>query len=46
MSLIKPDDYDWSTTREIHIVEGDVKAGITESGVDSPQGIEVARKVC
>ena len=27
------------------MAEGDPKAGITEDGIDSPQGIEKARKV-
>ncbi len=45
VSLIKPDNYDWESTRSIHMIEGDEAAGITESGVDSPAGIEVARKV-
>ena len=45
MSLIRPDDYDWSTTREIHMIEGDKAAGITDTGIDSAEGIETARKV-
>lgn len=37
--------YDYTSMKNIHMAEGDPKAGITEVGVDSPQGIESARKV-
>jgi hypothetical protein len=37
--------YDYKSMKNIHMAEGDPKAGITEVGVDSPQGIESARKV-
>lgn len=37
--------YDYKSMKEIHMAEGDPKAGITEIGIDSPQGIEDARKV-
>ena len=47
MSLIWPDEapYDYKSMKEIHMAEGDPRAGITEVGIDSPQGIEKARKV-
>lgn len=37
--------YDYKSMKNIHMAEGDPRAGITEVGVDSPQGIESARKV-
>ena len=46
VSLIFPQPpYDYKSMREIHMAEGDPRAGITETGIDSPQGIEAARKV-
>ena len=47
VSLIWPDEapYDYKSMKEIHMAEGDPRAGITEVGIDSPQGIEKARKV-
>ena len=46
VSLIWPEaPYDYKSMKEIHMAEGDPKAGITEVGIDSPQGIESARKV-
>ncbi|CAL5219522.1 g1369 [Coccomyxa viridis] len=46
VSLIWPGaPYDYKSMKEIHMAEGDPKAGITEVGIDSPEGIEKARKV-
>jgi hypothetical protein len=46
VSVIWPQPpYDYRSMKDIHMAEGDPRAGITESGVDSPQGIESARKV-
>ena len=46
VSLIFPQPpYDYKSMKEIHMAEGDPRAGITETGIDSPQGIEAARKV-
>ena len=46
VSLIFPQPpYDYKSMREIHMAEGDPRAGITGTGIDSPQGIEDARKV-
>ena len=46
VSLIWPGvPYDYKSMKDIHMAEGDPKAGITEVGIDSPEGIEKARKV-
>ena len=46
VSLIFPQPpYDYKSMKEIHMAEGDPRAGITETGIDSAQGIENARKV-
>ncbi|EIE20547.1 urea active transporter-like protein [Coccomyxa subellipsoidea C-169] len=43
MSLIKPDAYDWQTTREIPMVD-DTETGFTEDGPDSHAAMEHAYK--
>lgn len=45
MSIMKPQNYDWKTTREIPTIEEDASAHAPMTGEDSPEAMDKAYKI-